>query len=86
MELIEDDIKFVRSLLPSHYDVHESTTRGSIHCVSKTGLKTPEGNDDDEAFDGFFIEVKEHFGDRFQEVFHNTCAWHINFTIYLKQP
>jgi len=81
---IKQDVKLVKELLPSHYEVKESSRKGSIHCVSRTGLRTTNGNDDDKTFDAFFKTVKSKFGERFQELFHNTCAYHCDFTIYLK--
>lgn len=91
---MEQELEFVKSLLPSHYKVEESKKLGSIHCVSPIGLrKLPYlskngrliGDDeDDDAFDRFFKSLKVHFTDRFQEVYHNTCFCHVDFTIYLK--
>jgi hypothetical protein len=71
---IQDDIDFVRSILPDHYEVKESKKAGSIHCKSPIGI---EG-------DAFIYKVADHFGERFQEVYHNTCFRHVDFTIYLK--
>lgn len=91
---METDINFVKSILPSHYKVFESHRSGSIHCVSEIGIrKLPylgkKGNkidddEDEEAWDRFFNSLKIYFGKRMQEVFHNTCFCHVNFTIYLK--
>ncbi len=91
---MNEQLEFVKSLLPAHYKVSESATAGSIRCVSETGLrKLPYLNksgrlitddEDDESFDRFFKSIKQHFGGRFQEVFHNTCFCHVDFTIYLK--
>jgi hypothetical protein len=77
---IDRDIAAVERILPSYYIVDESAIRGSIHCVSRL----QRGIDDDERWDYTFKAIKQHFGDRFQEVFHNTCTNHIDFTIYLK--
>lgn len=89
-----EDLEFVKSLLPSHYAVGESKKAGSIHCVSEVGLRklpylNKNGrliNDDEDgaSFDRFFKSVKQRFGDRFQEIYHNTCFCHVDFTIYLK--
>lgn len=91
---MKKEIEFVKSLLPSHYEVKESSKKGSIHCVSEIGVrKLPylsksgrliSDDEDDEAWDRFFKSVKQHFGDKFQEIDHNTCFCHVNFTIYLK--
>ena len=72
---IVDDIAFVKSILPDHYKVSESKKLGSIHCKSSVGM----------ADDRFIYVIAHHFGERFQEVFHNTCTNHVDFTIYLKQ-
>jgi hypothetical protein len=40
--------------------------------------------EDDEHWEYIFQAIKQHFGERFQEVFHNTCFCHVDFTIYLK--
>jgi hypothetical protein len=40
--------------------------------------------EDDEHWGYIFQAIKQHFGERFQEVFHNTCFCHVDFTIYLK--
>lgn len=93
---VAKDIAFVQKLLPSSYMVNESTKRGSIHCKSKTGLrlspyfnqstgKKVDDAEDEEMWEYVFKAIKQHFGERFQEVFHNTCAWHCDFTIYLKR-
>ena len=91
---MKKEIEFIKSLLPVHYGVVESNKKGSIHCVSAIGLrKLPylsksgrliTDDEDDESFDRFFKSVKQHFGDRFQEIDHNTCFCHVDFTIYLK--
>lgn len=79
---IDNDISFVRAILPDHYEVKESKKRGSIHCKSETGIPdTPK----ETHWNTVFGAIKSHFGDRFQEVFHNTCTNHVDFTIYLKQ-
>jgi hypothetical protein len=94
-ETIQDDIDFVRSILPDHYEVKESKKAGSIHCKSEKGIrKSPFLNEstgrmindaeDEEHWSYIFRAVKQHFGERFQEVYHNTCFCHVDFTIYLK--
>lgn len=83
-ESVQKDIAFVKSLLPEHYVVQESSKKYSIHCRSSIGLRTLSGDNDNERFDEFFKRIKEYFKDRFLEVNHITCAYHQNFTIYLK--
>lgn len=94
--MIQEDIQFVRSILPSHYVVQESKRKGSVHCKSAIGLRlspylnAASGNmvtdaEDQEHWRYVFQAIKQHFGSRFQEVDHNTCFCHVDFTIYLKQ-
>jgi len=97
---LEQDIAFVKSILPEHYGVKESKRKGSIHCKSEIGIRkspytvypyTQEPDravyvtdaEDDEHWSYIFQAIKQHFGDRFLEVFHNTCFCHVDFTIYL---
>lgn len=87
-------IMFVKSILPDHYTVTEAKKLGSVHCKSEMGIRKPpytnnagtlvDDAEDEKAWDVFFEDIKNHFGDRFQEVFHNTCFCHTDFTIYLK--
>lgn len=90
------DIQFMQKILPSHYIVQESKKRGSIHCKSLVGIKLPPyrnkstGNlvndSEDEEMWGYIMKaMRQHFGARFQEVYHNTCFCHVDFTVYLKQ-
>lgn len=92
--LIQDDIQFVKSILPEHYTVQESKKKGSIHCKSPIGIReSPYMNqstgkmvtdaEDEEHWEYIFKSLKKHFGKRFQEVDHNTCFCHVDFTIYL---
>jgi hypothetical protein len=90
---IQEDIEFAKSILPNHYVVEESKTKDSIHCKSETGFVKPPYEDyrglitdaeDEIAWASFKCTTKAYFGNRFQEVYHNTCFCHIDFTIYLK--
>lgn len=93
---IETDIAYVKSILPSHYEVIESRKIGSIHCKSEIGIRLPPYKnestgtmvtdaEDEPAWRHFVHRIKNHFGSRFQEVFHNTCFCHVDFMIFLKQ-
>lgn len=106
---VVEDIDFVKSILPKHYEVSESNNKGSIHCRSSIGIRKPpyinrvreqpkEGvlvfsyrnilvtdHEDEERWLCLFKAIKQHFEDRFREVYHNTCFCHVDFTIYLKQ-
>jgi|LakMenE18May11ns_1017448.scaffolds.fasta_scaffold9959546_7 hypothetical protein len=98
MSTIIEDIQFMKSILPEHYEVKESKKSGSIHCKSSIGLrKTPYNSFDsfkrpiivDDAEDEeqwFYIveAIKAKFGERLQEIDHNTCFCHVDFTIYLR--
>lgn len=90
------DIEFMKRLLPSYYVVQESSTRGSIHCKSDHGIRlSPYLNtstgamvtdaEDEEMWSYIVGAIKQHFSSRFQEIFHNTCFCHTDFTVYLKQ-
>lgn len=114
---ISEDIAFVRTILPAHYTVQESKSKGSIHCKSEIGIRkspykkrvreynpmmvsendvmatapyryneiTVTDAEDEEHWKYIFQALKQHFGGRFLEVFHNTCFYRVDFTIYLKQ-
>jgi hypothetical protein len=84
MENINQDIQFVQSILPNHYEVKESKTKGSIHCKSSIGIKQNADDEDDEQWSYILTAIKNHFSTRFQEVYHNTCTFHVDFTIHLK--
>ncbi len=95
VERLTDDIRFVKSILPGHYVVQESKTKGSVHCKSAIGIRdSPRLNqstgarvtdeEDNEHWSYIYEAIKRHFGERFQEVDHNTCFCHVDFTIYLR--
>lgn len=84
MSTITQDIEFVKGILPEHYEVKESKTLGSIYCKSATGIRKGVDAEDEEAWGKIFNAIKLKFGERLQEVFHNTCFCHVDFTIYLK--
>lgn len=82
---LEGDIAFMKRILPGHYKVEESGKVGSIHCVSSLGIKKANTVDteDEEHWDLIFKAIKQYFGLKFQEVDHNTCFLHKDFTVYL---
>ncbi len=84
MSIVTKDIEFVKGILPDHYEVKESKKAGSVHCKSAIGIRKDIDAEDDETWGNIFKDIKKYFGDRFQEVFHNTCFCHVDFTIYLK--
>lgn len=83
--MIEQDIEFMRSILPDTYTVTEtSTTKGSIHCVSSTGIFKHIDAEDNEHWEYVFKAIQNYFKERFSEVYHITCFNHVNFIVYLK--
>lgn len=82
---IDKDINFIKSILPNHYLVQESKTKGSIHCKSDVGIRHKIDADDDEHWSYIVKAIEKHFKERFQEIDHNTCFCHTDFTIYLKE-
>lgn len=77
------DLLFVKSILPHHYEVQVIQDKNYFNCHSRVGIQD-NGYEDDDAWAHIFSAIKQYFGDRFSEVFHNTCTWHVNFNIYLK--
>lgn len=82
--MIKQDINYVKSVLPEHYLVQESKKQGSIHCKSAIGIRHKVDADDDEHWLYILRAIQNHFGNRFQEVYHNVNFCHTDFTIYLK--
>jgi hypothetical protein len=72
-----NDFFVINNLIPDHYKCVEKDH--GIHCFSKIGFVKEKD------FDIFFERIKKHLGDRFQEVYCNTCTYHIDFTIYFKK-
>jgi len=70
-------IKYIKQVLPTHYEVKESKKAGSVHCKSKIGIN------DEEHWGYFMSALKTKFKD-FLEVFHNVCYNHTDFTVYFK--
>lgn len=81
----QQDIQFLKSILPDHYTVQPSKEgKDYVHCVSSTGLRTNQGGDDDEHWSYVMNAIRNHFCNRLYEVYHHTCAYYQNFTVYLK--
>ena len=70
----------VQKLLPKHYLVNHSKSKGSIHCKSiiDKGMSDSEW----ELFKPKAVKV---IGNDFLEFFSNTSTNHIDFTIYAKK-
>lgn len=82
---MDKEIAFVKSILPDHYTVKESKSPGSIHCASPIGIRKGVDAEDDEHWGYVMKALRQTFGERFKEVFHNVCFCHTDFTIYLKK-
>lgn len=81
----QQDIAFLRSILPDHYTVQPSKEGNThVHCVSPKGLRIPPDGDDDEAWHYTMMAIRRHFGTRLYEVYHHTCSYYQNFTVYLR--
>lgn len=78
------DIEYIKSILPSHYEVEESKSIGSVHCKSKIGIRHKIDADDNEHWEYVIGALKYHFGERLQEIDHNVNFCHTDFTIFLK--
>ena len=93
----DDDICFIRELLPDTYTITESDYKGSIKCESDLGIfrmvSVSDGydgilykyDDDEDRWEDIKTKIKEYFGNRFEEIFHHVSLNHRKFTIYLKQ-
>lgn len=78
----QQDLDFLRLLLPPSYIITQSD-RLYFRCISPTGIDDGNG---DILWTRIFQRIKEHFKERFLEVYHNTCYNHVDFVIYLKKP
>lgn len=74
------NIEYIKSILPPHYEINEKETATSIRyrCISQTGIT------DEEAWGYIWRAIKQQFGERFLEIDHTTCTYHINFDIWIK--
>lgn len=70
----------MKELLPSHYEITE--TDKFIRCRSVVGLRTNEGNDDDEHWSYVLEAIKQKYKS-LKEVYFNTNAYYQDFVIYL---
>jgi len=81
MKDYRDDKKLMERVLPAHYTC--KLRPHGVHCVSSEGIREDQGYDDH--WDLIVKAIKQNFGDRLQEIFHNTCTNHVDFTVYLKR-
>ena len=82
------ETEWIKSILPDHYTC-ESRENG-VHCHSSIGINDDHMIGDDynpETDDQFGLIVKaieQKYGDRFMEIYHQTCTYHSKFTVYLR--
>lgn len=81
MTTYRDDVEFMVKVLPTHYTCN--LRPHGVHCVSSEGI--PEDQGYDEHWDLIVKAIKQNFGERLQEIYHNTCTNHVDFTVYLKR-
>lgn len=67
--------EIIKGLLPEHYYCEE--TKGGINCKSNIGMS--EGS-----YVAFIDGIKDIFKKQFQEIFHQVCTDHLQFTVFLK--
>lgn len=76
------DLDFVKRILPDHYNLLENERW--IRCRSTTGISHKLDSDDDEHWEYIVKAIEQHFGERLQEIYHNTNYCHVDFVIYFK--
>lgn len=81
MVTYRDDLEFMVRVLPTHYTC--VLRKHGVHCYSEIGIDENEPNE--EHWNFIVDAIKQNFGDRFQEIFHQTCTDHLKFTVYLKR-
>ena len=69
------DVEIMQRILPSSYTCEERVD--GVHCYSDIGIDDSEWNEK-------VGQIKKSFGNRFSEVFHQTCADNKKFTVYFK--
>lgn len=72
------NVEIMKGILPSDYVCEER--KDGVHCYSSIGIEDRT----DSEWNGIFGQIKKQFGNKFSEVFHQTCARHKRFTVYLK--
>lgn len=85
MKLLTEEAEFMEKILPEHYTI--TAREKYVQCTSPTGIrKNIFGYDeeDDEHWDFILNAIRQKYGARFQEVYHNTCTYHVNFSVYIK--
>ena len=72
------DVEIMQRILPTSYTCEERVD--GVHCYSDIGIDDSEWN----GIHGILGQIKKSFGNRFSEVFHQTCADNKKFTVYFK--
>lgn len=75
-----EETNYMSTLLPNDYTC-EPRSNG-VHCYSNKGIADDKGECDH--WELIMLAIKNHFGDRFMEVFHQTSTYHKKFTVYLR--
>jgi len=76
---MEIETGIMRNILPTHYNC-EPRDNG-VHCHSEKGID----ENDPEHWDYVFKAIKQRFGTRLMEVFHQTCTDHKKFTVFIRE-
>ena len=77
---MKKETEWMKGLLPADY-VCEPRDNG-VHCYSTEGIADDKGLCDH--WDLICKAIKQKFGDRFMEIFHQTCTYHKKFTVYIR--
>lgn len=77
---ISKDTEIVKNLLPKHYACEDR--ENGVHCYSDKGI---HDINEENYFDAFCYACKTIFGERFMEIYHQTCTHHKQFTVYLRK-
>lgn len=77
-EVMKEETEFMQSILPDHYMCEPR--KNGVHCYSSTGIDET----DPEHWDYIFKAIKQGFGSRFMEVYHQTSANHTKFTVFIQ--
>lgn len=78
-----EDVLFLKKVLPSHYSI-EIEKDNCIHCKSSIGIQD-NGKEDEEHWGYIFKAIKNHFKERFSEVYSHTCTYKLDFCVYIKR-
>ena len=74
----EEDAIYMQKLLPDHYTCE--TRENGVYCNSRIGVD----DCDPEHWDYIYKAILQKFGDRFMEVYCQTCTNYMSFTVFLR--